>query len=165
MKYQLEASKGVSYSPASSSAPSEVSPSVLAPLRPQDMPSSPRPHKDTGNARGPIRPSPPPQPPLAHDNRFSALSSPPTPTPASRPPSPAPAPRASSQDSVIGSSIVRHVGVNGASGNATVACFPGARVRVKVGHSQVSPHRAQHPKRLRDRGHPCGDQRHLCPAE
>ena len=28
----------------------------------------------------------------------------------------------------FGSSIIRHVRVNGVSGSATVACFPGARV-------------------------------------
>ncbi|KAI4890847.1 hypothetical protein NFI96_032434 [Prochilodus magdalenae] len=42
MKSQLEASRGVSHSPTSSSATSEVSPSVLA--------SSPWPHKESGNA-------------------------------------------------------------------------------------------------------------------
>ncbi|KAI4871805.1 hypothetical protein NFI96_009660, partial [Prochilodus magdalenae] len=122
MKSQLEASMGVSRWSASSSAASEVSPSVLAPPRPQHMPGhaifTPVPQGvwKRQRRRGPTRPSPPPQPSFAHDNQFSALSSLPTPTPASRPPSPAPAPRASSQDSVyvIGSSIVRHVKVNGA---------------------------------------------------
>ncbi|KAI4885878.1 hypothetical protein NFI96_032818 [Prochilodus magdalenae] len=52
-KSQLEASRGVSSSPASSSAASEVRPSVLH--HPdfstrQDTPSSPRPHKEFGNA-------------------------------------------------------------------------------------------------------------------
>ncbi|KAI4905682.1 hypothetical protein NFI96_009315, partial [Prochilodus magdalenae] len=135
-KSQLEVSRGVSRSPASSSAASEVSPSVLAPPRPQHTPGhaifTPAPQGvwKHQHRRGSTRPSPPPQPSFAHDNRFSALSSPPTPTPVSRPPSPAPAPRASSQDSVyvIGSSIVHHVRVHGASGDATVTCFPGARV-------------------------------------
>ena len=49
MKSQLEASRSVSRSPVSSVA-SEVSPSVLAPLRPQHTPSSHRPHKESGNA-------------------------------------------------------------------------------------------------------------------
>ncbi|KAI4901609.1 hypothetical protein NFI96_007588 [Prochilodus magdalenae] len=132
MKSLLEASRGVSRSPASSSAASEV----LAPPRPQHTPGhpifTPAPQGVLKRqlCRGRTRPFPPPQPSFAHDNRFSALSSPPTPTPVSRPPSPTPAPRASSQDSVyvIGSSIVRHVRVHGARGDATVACFPGARV-------------------------------------
>ncbi|KAI4885464.1 hypothetical protein NFI96_007890 [Prochilodus magdalenae] len=106
MKSQLEASMGVSRWSASSSAALEVSPSVLAPARPQHMPGhtifTPVPQGvwKRQRRRGPTRLSPPPQPSFAHDNQFSALSSPPTPTPASRPPSPAPAPRASSQDAV-----------------------------------------------------------------
>ncbi|KAI4901407.1 hypothetical protein NFI96_024303 [Prochilodus magdalenae] len=87
MKSQLKASRGVSRSLASSSAASELSPSVLAPPRPQHMPGhaifTPAPQGvwKRQHRRGPTRQSPPPQSSFAHDNRFSALSSPPTPTP------------------------------------------------------------------------------------
>uniref|UniRef100_A0A3B1ISE3 SGNH hydrolase-type esterase domain-containing protein n=1 Tax=Astyanax mexicanus TaxID=7994 RepID=A0A3B1ISE3_ASTMX len=61
---------------------------------------------------------------FASANRFEVLSSSPS------PPSPPPAPRKTDKGStlIVGDSIVRHLKVSNAKGNAAVSCFPGARV-------------------------------------